>query len=230
MYGIITLNKEEVIVMKIDQLVDYIIDICKKNKFNKVYICGNGGSGKTTLSRKIAEVGQSYGNVNIISMDDFMANTDLRKNAIVEWEEDGIKYEGRYTSSNFETYFLKNVYEILYNIDHGVDCYYFPRRYKEKNNMRQLNSNYFLTVIEGIGSVFLEKDKENSLTILLKCDKENEIKRREVRTKELNRKAIELYDEKRSSQYRVNVLSHEDEFDLVISNDEEFSYKIEKGI
>lgn len=222
-------NKEG-ISMKIDELVNYIIEICKKNKLNKVYICGNGGSGKTTLSRKIAEVAVSNGNVNIISMDDFMANTELRKNAKVEWEEDGIKYEGRYTSSNFETYFLKNVYEILYNIDHGVDCYYFPRRYKEKNNMRQLSSDYFLTVIEGIGTVFLEKNKEKSLTILLKCDKENEIKRREVRTKELNRKAIELYDEKRSSQYRVNVLSHESEFDLVISNDEEFNYIIEKGI
>lgn len=212
--------------MKIEELVEYIINYCKEKNLNKVYICGNGGSGKTTLSKKISEVAQEQGKVNVISLDDFMSNTEMRKNSINKWEENGIEYTGRYTSSNAETYFLKNVYEIIYNIDHGVDCFYFPRRYKEKNNIRKLYSNYFLTVIEGIGTAFLEKDKEKSLTILLKCNKENEIKRRKIRTKELNRNNIELYDEKRSSQYRVNVLSHESEFDLVIENDEEFNYKI----
>lgn len=212
--------------MNLEQLVQYIIDVCKKNNLNKVYICGNGGSGKTTLSKKLEEKAKQYGNVNLISLDDFMADTSMRKNSTIKWEENGTEFVGRYTSSNFETYFLKNVYEIIYNIDHGVDCFYFPKRYKEKNNIRQLKSNYFLTVIEGVGTVFLEKDTEKSLTILLKCSKEDEIKRRQVRTQELNRNNIELYDEKRSSQYRVNVLSHEKEFDLVITNDENFNYEI----
>lgn len=212
--------------MNLEQLVQYIIDVCKKNNLNKVYICGNGGSGKTTLSKKIEEKAKQYGNVNLISLDDFMADTSMRKNSTIKWEENGTEFVGRYTSSNFETYFLKNVYEIIYNIDHGVDCFYFPKRYKEKNNIRQLKSNYFLTVIEGVGTVFLEKDTEKSLTILLKCSKEDEIKRRQLRTQELNRNNIELYDEKRSSQYRVNVLSHEKEFDLVITNDENFNYEI----
>lgn len=38
--------------MKIEQLTKNIIDICKKNNLNKIYICGNGASGKTTLSKK----------------------------------------------------------------------------------------------------------------------------------------------------------------------------------
>jgi len=151
----------------------------------------------------------------------------MRKNSTIKWTENDIEYVGRYTSSNYESYFLKNVYEILYNIDHGINCYYFPKKYKEKNNIRQLYSNYFLTIIEGVGTVFLEKDKEKSLSILLKCSKEEEIKRRIVRTKELNRDNIELYDEKRSSQYRVNVLSHEEDFDIVITSEENFNYKIE---
>lgn len=212
--------------MKIEELVQYIINICKEKNLNKIYICGNGGSGKTTLSKKIYELGVEYGNVNIISLDDFMADTTMRKNSIVKWYENNIEYVGRYTSSNFETYFLKNVYEIIYNIDHGVDCFYFPKRYKEKNNIRQLKSNYFLTIIEGVGTVFLEKDKEKALNILLKCSLENEIIRRISRTEQLNRDKTELYDEKRSSQYRVNVLSHEKEFDLIVTNDKDFNYKI----
>lgn len=216
--------------MKIEQLIQHILNIVKEKNINKIYICGNGGSGKTTLSKKIYEEALKYGNANLISLDDFMADTTMRKNSTIKWIENDIEYVGRYTSSNIETYFLKNVYEIIYNIDHGIDCFYFPRRYKEKNNIRQLKSNYFLTIIEGVGTVFLEKDQEKSLTILLKCNKEDEIKRRLSRTKQLNRDNLELYDEKRSSQYRVNVLSHEQEFDLVITNDEEFNYQIIEGI
>lgn len=210
--------------MNIDELVEYLIEYCKNNRLNKIYICGNGGSGKTTLSKKIEEYALEYGNVNVISTDDFMVNTELRKNAVISWNEDNILHSYRYTSSNIESYFLKNIYELIYNIDHGVDCYYFPRRYKEKNNVRQLHSDYFLTVIEGVGTAFLERDK--SLSIFLKCDKQNEIDRRKIRTEQLNRDSIELYDEKRSSQFRVNVLSHEDEFDFVIENDDNFNYKI----
>lgn len=212
--------------MQIEEITKNIIDICKKNNLNKVYICGNGCSGKTTLSKKIQEEALHYGNVNLISTDDFLVNTTLRKNGVSKWTEKEVEYTGRYTSSNYESYFWKNVYEIIYNIDHGVDCFYFPKRYKEKNNIRQLKSNYFLTIIEGVGTVFLEKDTYKSLTIFLKCNQENEVQRRKNRTEQLNRDPIELYSEERSSQYRVNVLSHENEFDLIIENDEEFNYQI----
>ena len=211
--------------MKIDKLVNFIIDYCQKNNLNKIYICGNGGSGKTTLSKSITKEAKKLGNVNLLSTDDFLVDINLRKNSLIKWEENGQTYSHRYTSSNKESYFLKNVYEILYNIDHEVDCFYFPRRYKEKNNIRKLYSDYFLTIIEGVGTVFLEKD-EKTLLIFLKCNKENEIKRRMERTKKLDRDSSELYDELRTSQFRTNVLIHESKFDFIIENDENFEYKI----
>ncbi len=211
--------------MKIDKLVNFIIDYCQKNNLNKIYICGNGGSGKTTLSKSITKEAKKLGNVNLLSTDDFLVDINLRKNSLIKWEENGQTYSHRYTSSNKESYFLKNIYEILYNIDHEVDCFYFPRRYKEKNNIRKLYSDYFLTVIEGVGTVFLEKD-EKTLSIFLKCNKENEIKRRMERTKKLDRDSSELYDELRTSQFRTNVLIHESKFDFIIENDENFEYKI----
>ena len=209
--------------MKIEEITKRIIYICKENNFNKIYICGNGCSGKTTLSKKIQEESLKYGVVNLISTDDFLVNTTLRKNGISKWTENEVEYTGRYTSSNYESYFWKNIYELIYNIDHGVDCFYFHKRKKKKNNIRQLKSEYFLTIIEGVGTVFLDKDKDKSLTIFLKCNTENEIQRRKSRTEQLNRDPIELYSEERSSQYRVNILSHENEFDLIIENDEEFN-------
>ena len=76
-----------------------------------------------------------------------------------------------------------------------------------------------------MGTVFLEKD-EKTLSIFLKCNKENEIKRRMERTKKLDRDSSELYDELRTSQFRTNVLIHESKFDFIIENDENFEYKI----
>ena len=213
--------------MKVNELVQYIIDYCKNNKFNKVYICGNGGSGKTSLSKYIEEEAKKFGNVNAISTDDFIVDTSLRKNASITWKENDKDYSYRYTSSNKESYFIKNIDEILYNIDNGLDCYYFPKKYKEENNMRKLYSNYFLTIIEGVGTAFLERDSK-SLSIFLKCSTENEIKRREDRLENQNRSSIELYDEKRDSQFRTNVLIHENEFDMIIENDDNFEYKIVK--
>ena len=213
--------------MKVNELVQYIIDYCKNSKFNKVYICGNGGSGKTSLSKYIEEEAKKYGNVNAISTDDFIVDTSLRKNASITWKENDKDYSYRYTSSNKESYFIKNIDEILYNIDNGLDCYYFPKKYKEENNMRKLYSNYFLTIIEGVGTAFLERDSK-SLSIFLKCSTENEIKRREDRLENQNRSSIELYDEKRDSQFRTNVLIHENEFDMIIENDDNFEYKIVK--
>ena len=211
--------------MKISELVQYIIDYCKNNSLNKVYICGNGGSGKTSLSKYIEEEASKHGKVNVISTDDFIVDASLRKNASVSWKENDNEYSYRYTSSIKESYFIKNIDEIIYNIDNGLDCYYFSKRYKKNNDIRKLYSNYFLTIIEGVGTAFLERDNK-SLSIFLKCSTENEIKRREDRLENQNRSSIELYDEKRDSQFRTNVLIYENEFDLIIENDEKFDYKI----
>ena len=214
--------------MLIDELVQYIITYCNEYKLNKVYICGNGGSGKTTLSEYIEKEAKNNGKVNVISTDDFIVDTNLRKNATIKWNENDKEYSYRYTSSNKESYFIKNIEEIIYNIDNGLDCYYFPKRYKEKNNIRKLYSDYYLTIIEGVGTAFLERDNK-SLSIFLKCSTESEIKRRKDRLENQNRNSIELYDENRASQFRTNVLIHENEFDLIIENDDSFEYKIIKG-
>ena len=66
--------------MNIDEFSNKIIDYCKNHNLRKVYICGNGGAGKTTLSKKLYEIGSKYGKSNIISLEDFMADTEMRKN------------------------------------------------------------------------------------------------------------------------------------------------------
>ena len=203
--------------MDLEEFTKYIVNYCNDKKINKIYICGNGGSGKTTLSYSIEKEASKYGNVNIISTDDFIVNTELRKNATNKWISDNQEYSYRYTSSNKESYFIKNIDDLLYNINHGVDCYYFPKNYKKENNVRQLHSNYFLTIIEGVGTAFL--DRSNSLSIFLKCNESTERERRANRVQELGRDSIELYDELRTKQFESNVLIHESEFGMIVNTD-----------
>lgn len=198
--------------MNLEEFTKYIVNYCNDKKINKIYICGNGGSGKTTLSYSIEKEASKYGNVNIISTDDFIVNTELRNNSVNKWINNNQEYSYRYTSSNKESYFIKNIEELLYNIDHGIDCYYFPKHYEE-NNIRQLHSNYFLTIVEGVGTAFLKRD--NALSIFLKCSEFTERERRKIRTEALARD----YDELRTEQFNNNVLVHENEFDIIVNTD-----------
>lgn len=213
--------------MNIDEFSNKIINYCRKNNIKKVYICGNGGAGKTTLSKKLYEIGSKYGKSNIISLDDFMADTEMRKNSVNKWIENGIEHSYRYTSSNKETYFIKHVYEILYNLDNGNNYYYFPRRYETKNNIRLLYTDYFLTVIEGIGTAFMDRSKDDSVSIFITCSKEDEVRRRAERLEtHKERESIELYDENRSSQFRALVLPKAEEFDIIAKSTLDYDIEI----
>lgn len=215
--------------MNLDELTTYLLKICQVRKLRKVYICGNGSSGKTTLSKSLYEKESQVGTCNLISLDDYLVDITIRKNSVYTWYEGNQKYQGRYTSSCQEAYDLRSVYALLYNLDNGLDSYYFPLRYQEKHKIRKLFANYILTIIEGVGTVFLEKDANESLTILLECSKNLEMARRSARTKKLNRDISENYDEVRASEYRVNVLSKKDTFDLVITSDENYQYHLIGG-
>ncbi len=215
--------------MTLEELTTHLLRICKENNYRKIYICGNGSSGKTTLSKSLYNKASTIGICNLISLDDYLVDINIRKNSLYTWYEDDKKYQGRYTSSCKESYDLKSVYALLYNLDNGLDTYYFPLRYQEKHNIRRLYTNYTLTILEGVGTVFLDKDANESLTILLGCSKELEIKRRSKRTKELKRDISENFDEVRANEYRVNVLSQKDTFDLVIKSDEDYKYHLVGG-
>ena len=158
-----------VIKMKVNDLAVRITDYCKNNSIKKVYICGNGGSGKTLLSRYIESTSEKYGKVNLISTDDFIVDNDLRSSAKIKWIDDGTLFEGRYTSSNKESYFLKNIYEIIYNLEHGNNIYYFSKEDAEENKIRLLEADNFITIVEGVGTAFLNIDKTNSLALFLEC-------------------------------------------------------------
>lgn len=209
-----------------EKIVKYCINTNKKF----IFISGNWGSWKTELSKIISKEVAKYGQSNVLEMDDFVVDTKLRNSSIATWEDiQNKKQTGRYTTSFEASYFLQNIKAIMYNIEKGNNYYHWPKKAKDKQECILLYWNAKLTIIEGIGTVFLEKEKSNSVSIFLSCKKELEIERRIKRAKADKEKTTEEikknFDE-RNSQYEVIIKPHISECDIILESIEDFSLNI----
>ena len=210
-----------------EKIIDDIIDYMINNKKKFLFISGNGGSGKTELSKKIAEKASKIGKVNTIDMDDFVVDTQLRKNSKVSWvDADGNEQLGRCSTSFISAYFLQNVYAIMANIENGNDYYHWPKKGKSFEDCRLLKSDAVFTIVEGIGTVFLDKNPNNSLSIFMTCSEDVEIKRRLQRKRFSNEQNIDDIKRDyvvRNSQFICNILPHLDEHELYFESKEDYS-------
>ena len=215
-------NNEKII----DKIIDYMINNGKKFLF----ISGNGGSGKTELSKQIVDRAAKLGKVNTIDMDDFVVDTQLRKNSNVSWvDADGNVQSGRCSTSFVSAYFLQNIYAIITNLENGNDYYHWPKKAKSFDDCKLLKSDALFTIIEGIGSVFLNKNPKNSLSIFMTCTENIEINRRLQRKRFSNEQNIEDIKRDyvvRNSQFICNILPHLEEHELVFESLEDYSLDV----
>jgi len=211
-------------------VAEKIVQFCISTNKKFIFISGNGGSGKTELSKILSKEAVKYGNANFLNMDDFVVNTKLRNSAITIWKDtQKKKHTGRYTTSFAESYFLQNIKAIIYNIEKGNNYYHWPKKAKKFQECRLLHGDAILTIIEGVGTVFLKKKKSNSVSIFLQCKKELEINRRIKRAEKSNEKTdkeVRKYFDERNSQYESNIKPHMQEHDIVLESIEDFSLNI----
>lgn len=151
------------------------------------------------------------GGVNLISMDDYIVDTTLRKNSETTWTIDGKEYKGRYTSCCEGSYFLRGVLPVLFALREGNDTYILPKR----SDCILLSGKAQLTIVEGIGTVFLPADKD-VVKIWFECDKDTEISRRIERDTKLTKEEIYNAYEDRTSQFRANILPYKKDFDYIV--------------
>lgn len=186
--------------------------LSKINSYRFLIISGNGGSGKTTIAKSIKEELEKDNKVvNMISMDDFLVDTTLRNNSETTWIYDNQEFQGRYTSCCKESYFLRGILPIIYTIRNKQDIYYLPKR---SDNVK-LIGNADLTIIEGIGSVFLPNNND-TLKVWIECDKNTEIERRIDRDKKFTKQQIEDQYKERTSQFKANIEPYKKDFDIII--------------
>jgi guanylate kinase len=155
-------------------------------------------------------------------MDDFVVDTYLRNNAIATWKDIKNKeHKGRYTTSLEASYFLQSIKAIIYNIEKGNNYYHRPKKARKGKESILLHGDAILTIIEGVGTTFLEKEKNNSISIFLVCKKSLEIDRRIKRAKAENKNIIKEIEDKfneRNSQYEAIIKPHIKEYDIILES------------
>jgi uridine kinase len=217
-------NYEPIKVAK--EIVQYCLSVGKKF----IFISGNGGSGKTELSKIIYKEAVKYGHVNILDMDDFVVDTKLRNSATTTWNDiETGEQKGRYTTAFAASYFLQNIKAIIYNLENGNNYYHWPKKTKEPKECPLLYGDAILTIIEGIGTVFLDKDESNSINIFIQCSKGVELARRIKRGRFSNEKNAEEVQKKfaeRNSQYKANIEPHIIEYKIVLESMGNFSLHV----
>lgn len=213
------------------EVTEAVVSFCLSTGRKYVFLSGNGGSGKTELSKVIFKIAAKHGHTNVLDMDDFVVDTTLRENATATWNdvETSVQRLGRYTTSFPASYFLQSIKAILYNLEKGNDYYHWPKKVVKPKECRLLHADAVLTIVDGVGTVFLERDERNSMGVFVFCSPEIEIARRITRGKfsnEKNEEEVRKRFAERNSQYRSMIEPHQAEFGLVLESREDFSLTV----
>lgn len=212
-----------------EQIAKKIMDFCL-GKYKFIFISGNGGSGKTTLSKSlISEINSRGVDANSIDTDDFMIDTEIRKNAKKEWiDANNNKRISDHGSVFKEAYHLDSLEAVVRSLVNNENTSYKP---KKGGELIELKSDAPLTIIEGIGSAFLEKN-EMVYSILLICDFSIEVNRRIDRARNgednLLREEVKKKCLERREQLETTVLSMKDNFDLELWSQEDYSFSVKR--
>lgn len=184
--------EEKTKLYKEEQIAKKVIDFCL-GKYKLIFISGNGGSGKTTLSKQLVkEINLRGLEANCIDMDDFMINSSIRKDAQKEWVDKNNNKRISYYGWPFkESYLLDSLESIIHSLVKGKDSFYKPKKY---DGFIEIKSELPLTIIEGVGTAFLKKE-EIMYGIFAMCDFKVEVDRRIKRARDgednLSREEVE---------------------------------------
>jgi uridine kinase len=212
-----------------EQVAKKVIDFCL-GRYKFIFISGNGGSGKTTLSKQLVKEINSRGlDANCIDMDEFLLDSKIRKSAQKEWvDAKNNKRIGTYGWAFKESYHMASLETIIHSLMKGKDIFYKP---KKSDEFIEIKAELPITIIEGVGTAFLKKE-EMMFGIFVMCGFEAEVDRRIRRARDgeanLSREEVKEKVIERNEQFEVTILPERIKFDLELQSLEDHSFSVER--
>jgi uridine kinase len=214
---------------EIIEIVKKINDFCL-HRYKFIFICGNGGFGKTTLKQQLVmDLHSRDVQSNYIDMDDFLLESTIRKNTQKEWvNTEGIKKSSYLTWAFRESYAIESLEEIISSLTNGSNI---TRQLPKTNEEITHRTDSLITIIEGVGTAFLNKN-DDTFGIFIMCDLEDEIDRRIQRSRDgentMSREEIRNKALHRNEQFETTILPEKEKFDLELWSLSNYSFRIDK--
>ncbi|WP_026824464.1 uridine kinase family protein [Exiguobacterium marinum] len=206
-----------------ERLIDEIVQNVQTGQRTLIAISGHGAAGKSTLAERLRE---RLGDVNLLHTDPYIIDSQLRKQTILTYEQNGITHHYKMTACHPAAHHLLSLERDVRMTREGIGFYTIDVPYLERT---WIDPEKPITIIEGMSVAFLDLSSFDQ-SIYLYTDGETEFKRRSQR--DIQERGMEL-DYLRSShaerrlQYELFMHPYRHRFQTIVNTSKD-EIQIEK--
>ncbi|MDE0564728.1 uridine kinase family protein [Exiguobacterium sp. B2(2022)] len=196
-----------------ERLIDEIVQNVQTGKRTLIAISGHGAAGKSTLAETLRE---RLGDINLLHTDPYIIDSQLRKQTILTYEQNGKPHHYKMTACHPTAHHLLSLERDVRMIREGIGFYTIDVSYLERT---WIDPKKMITIIEGMSVAFLDLSSFDQ-SIYLYTDGETEFRRRANR--DIQERGMEMdylrasHDERRL-QYELFMHPYRHHFQTIVN-------------
>lgn len=196
-----------------ERLIDEIVQNVQTGQRTLIGISGHGAAGKSTLAERLRE---RLGEINLLHTDPYIIDSQLRKQTILTYEQNGKTHHYKMTACHSAAHHLLSLERDVRMIREGIGFYTIDVSYLERT---WIDPKKMITIIEGMSVAFLDLTFFDQ-SIYLYTDGETEFRRRANR--DIQERGMEMdylrasHDERRI-QYDVFMHPYRHHFQTIVN-------------
>ena len=196
-----------------ERLIDEIVQNVQTGQRTLIGISGHGAAGKSTLAERLRE---RLGDINLLHTDPYIIDSQLRKQTILTYEQNGTIHHYKMTACHPAAHHLLSLERDVRMIREGIGFYTIDVSYLERT---WIDPKKMITIIEGMSVAFLELSSFDQ-SIYLYTDGETEFRRRANR--DIQERGMEMDDlrashDERRLQYELFMHPYRHHFQTIVN-------------